>query len=76
MGQYKGPGMVNAKCPYYRSETNFSIVCDGIIEHSTVTTKFTSQEDKIMHQKKTCFFYPNHCPLFLEQELKIRRGMK
>lgn len=59
----KETGYVKTKCPFYERESKFSITCEGTDESNRVSIKFNSEREKIEHQAKECYRYPNECEI-------------
>ena len=49
------------KCPFFTSETEKSIRCEGAVNGSLNTLKFDNDEDKMAYIEKYCTNYPNNC---------------
>lgn len=56
-------GNVNTKCPYYISETEQSITCEGIQEKMKNVIRFQNKSEKKTYQEEYCAKYPNGCRL-------------
>lgn len=65
---YKGG--VNTKCPFYITESDKSIRCEGLYDNTNISTKFESIGEKGEYQEEFCFHYPNSCKLCKELEKK------
>jgi hypothetical protein len=61
---------VNAKCPYYQSESRKSITCEGIYANTETVTRFMEEKEKDAHIERCCMKYPNGCSLCREIEEK------
>lgn len=49
------------KCPFFRSETEKSIACEGVEIDIYNTMRFKGKEEKVDYIKRFCFRYPNDC---------------
>lgn len=56
-------GAANTSCPYYERESEYSITCEGIVEHSFTVLKFASDTHKALWQKENCYHIACSCPI-------------
>lgn len=63
----------NIVCPYYITHTKLSLTCEGVIEGTTMVSKFHNAELRDQHIKQycECFGYPQ-CPEAKMIELKYQ----
>ena len=52
----------DAKCPFYQSETQKSVTCEGIVG-KYMMTRFSKISDKVEHEKKCCCDNYTSCPV-------------
>ena len=45
------------KCPFYVSEKNNIIMCEGYIENTCMITKFPGAQEKKNHLKANCYHH-------------------
>lgn len=66
----KKNAVVNAKCPYFKSEGKRNITCEGIYDNEEVMIKFETEKGKDEHIEVFCKKYPNGCKYFkrIEEE--------
>ena len=64
-------GTSNIKCPYYLSEHEKTITCEGVVS-TNIMQRFDSKGKKEEFQEKNCFKYPNECPYFKLNEGKYK----
>lgn len=67
---YHGYGSAMTKCPFYIRDNERTVVCEGLIDNTSVLTKFPTKENKEMHQKCHCFNWPNTCPVSMHNMKK------
>lgn len=62
------------KCPFFTTETELSISCEGAEAAVRNTMKFESKEAKLDYIKRYCLFYPNNCHIrnAVEEKYKNR----
>lgn len=58
------------KCPFFRSETELSIRCEGPEMQVLNTMKFPDSESKMRYSEKYCVYYPNECHIRHAAEVK------
>jgi hypothetical protein len=54
----------NIKCPFFRTETEKSITCEGCQEGIVNVMRFSEVDQKKEYLKKNCNNFPNDCPVF------------
>lgn len=52
---------IDIMCPYFTSETDRSISCEGCEMGVKNTMRFESKETKFDYIKRYCYNYPNEC---------------
>jgi len=55
-------GKFTAKCPYFETESESMIPCEGVVGQKT-KSKFTERKEKDLFMKNNCEHYPNACPI-------------
>lgn len=57
-------GGANTVCPFYDTENNTSITCEGIFAPSVITMRFKCSKDKKVWQEENCFLFEyEKCPV-------------
>lgn len=58
------------KCPFFMTETDKSIYCEGCAGGSSNRLKFDRENDKRIYIVKQCYHYPNNCSIAKGAEAK------
>lgn len=58
------------KCPYFTSETDRSLSCEGCEMGVKNTMRFENIEAKLDYIERFCFNYPNECHICIAAERK------
>lgn len=58
------------KCPYFMTEIEKTIRCEGVAKGSINALKFDNKEDKMAYIEKYCLNYPNDCHICKAAENK------
>ncbi len=53
----------NVGCPYYNEETARTIICEGLMERSTVQQSFVTRGDKMKLKMQFCCTAWKTCPI-------------
>ena len=61
MYQGKYNCVVNAKCPFFRSDSVKGIRCEGMPDTKGIRVLFDSEEEKNRYEEEYCLKYPNRC---------------
>lgn len=61
---------VDAKCPYFCSNTNREIRCEGITDGCTTVLRFNSQKKRNLHRRIFCDAKFKNCEIFRMLEEK------
>lgn len=64
-------------CPFYFSEANASITCEGILENCSMVHRFPGKKEKFSHERDFCTS-PScvNCPAFLAIQSKYDERIK
>lgn len=57
-------------CPYFTSETDKSLSCEGCEMGVRNTMRFETKEAKLDYIERFCFSYPNECHVCVAAEKK------
>ena len=60
----KGKCYDTAKCPFYLTDSTFSITCEGLYDYSYLGLRFNAQADKNKQTKLFCCEEYNKCELY------------
>ena len=61
MYQGKYNCVVNAKCPFFKSDSVKGIRCEGMSGTNGIRVLFDSEEEKNRYEEEYCLKYPNRC---------------
>ncbi len=65
------------ECPFYVKEGERFITCEGLLENSTVTHRFTTNEEKKCHEFDFCCVNAGKkCPHYRNVSLLYERGQR
>ena len=53
-----------AKCPYFHYSKKKRIVCDGIMDGTTLKVDFDNQEDRNIHRRTFCDSKYKYCEIY------------
>lgn len=67
-------GICRAVCPYYDHESRFSVTCEGPVENTLASIKFTAEKARIRWVEEFCCRMERYpfCPLCQQAEKKYR----
>lgn len=54
----------HAKCPFYRGDTQQSVICEGFLQGSTVSVRFATQRDMQKHCGLFCCDMYENCEVY------------
>ena len=65
------------KCPFYRTNTQNKIVCDGIEAHNTINLVYESQADRARYMHDVCYdlLACRDCPIYILLEERFGGGV-
>ncbi len=67
--RYRPRGMYRAKCPYYETDSRYTITCAGCRFVGRHRMVFDTEELKNYHLQQNCFLMPGECPCEWQQFL-------
>ena len=56
--------LAEVKCPFFVSETEKCLSCEGVEIDTRNTMRFTDGKEKLKYMRKHCVNFPNNCPVF------------
>jgi len=73
---FRGKNTAETKCPYYISESEKKIRCEGFLEGMQVTLNFAGSLQKEYFQETKCRGFGEGCPIKKSVEEKYLGGQK
>lgn len=68
--------LAEIKCPFFVSETEKNLMCEGAGKDVKNTMRFPDKKAKMEYMRKHCVHFPNECHLFKATwENKANEGM-
>lgn len=66
---YKGKYTANIKCPFYISEGQTYMNCEGFFQDTVIRHKFNNEVQKDYFQEEYCCTFSSDCPLKMKKEI-------
>ncbi len=66
---YRPRGLYRAKCPYYETDSRYTISCRGCGAIGWHRMVFENEQNKNQFLEQNCFFMPGQCPCEWQQFL-------